>query len=83
MTLRSKTSNVGAALDKLLLERGSNLSDLSSTTNTSPSYLSHLASGRRKANAQWLELVADSLHLTENEREELYKAGARDHGFKL
>ena len=83
MTSRSKTSNVGAALDKLLSERGSNLSKLSATTNTSASYLSQLVSGHRRANGPWLELVSNVLELTDDEKKELVLAWAKDHGLTI
>lgn len=46
-------------------------------------YVHHLISGRRLPSPQWLDLMADAMKLTKEQRVDLHRAGAIDHGYKL
>lgn len=88
MSSRSKrrtpsTTNTGATLGRMLSERGLTQGLAASAANTSRPYFNQVLTGTRKANAAWLDLVAEALGLSDEERVTLHRAGAKDQGFRL
>lgn len=71
------------ALGDILAGRGVSQYRAAKLAGTSQPFLNQVATGRRRASAEWLDLVANALELTPEERERLHRAGARDHGFKI
>lgn len=49
----------------------------------STAYVNHTLSGAKKPNAEWVELVANALNVTPEQRARLHRAAAMDNGFKL
>jgi len=80
---RKPATEAAAALEQILAERGVSQYRLSKLAGISQPYVNQVATGRRRASAEWIELVSDTLNLSEPERERLHRAAARDHGFKI
>jgi len=57
--------------------------DLAAALNQSPSYVNQIITGRKPANAEWCDLVANTLRLTKEQRRGLHAQAAKQHGFKL
>lgn len=73
----------GQALDAQLAKRSLSQATLATSVGTSSSYVNQTMSGARNASPQWVNLVANSLALTEKERRELHTAAALDLGYEL
>ncbi len=80
---KKPVTEAGAALEKILSERGVSQYRVSKLSGLSQPYVNQVATGRRRASAEWIELIANALQLTPEEREALHRAAARDHGFKI
>lgn len=87
----TKRSDFGRNLEKMLKERGLDQADLarslSASNNTeltsSRTVVNRNVVGARKPSSGWIEIVANTLGLSEDERRALYLARVRDAGFKL
>jgi hypothetical protein len=73
----------GAALSVSLAERQMTQSDLATAANRSPSYTNQVMSGRKGASPEWVNLIADTMKLSKQERQKLHAAAARDHGYDI
>ncbi len=49
---------------------------------TSP-YLSHLMTGKRNPSSRWVDLIADALNATPEQRRDMHLKAAQQKGFKL
>ena len=76
-------TQTAAALGAILSERSVSQYRASKLAGVSQPYMNQVATGRRRASADWIELVSDALDLTAEERERLHRAAAKDHGFKI
>lgn len=76
-------TEAGAALERILAERGVSQYRVSKLSGLSQPYVNQIATGRRRASAEWIEVVANALDLTPEERHKLHRAAAKDHGFKI
>ncbi|MBL8552434.1 MAG: helix-turn-helix transcriptional regulator [Hyphomonadaceae bacterium] len=56
---------------------------MAKAAGSSQPYLNQVVRGERKPSADWLDLVADTMELTDEERAKLHRAGAKDQGFKI
>lgn len=84
MTSRSeKRSLFGRELDLRLDEKGMTASGLAEAVDSPQPYVSQLMTGVRKAQPEWIDLVADAMKLTSEQRAALHHAAALDHGFRL
>ncbi len=83
MTERGPKTRLAASLGDILAERGLSQASAAARANISQPYFNQVAKGRRRASAEWIETVANALGLGEEERAELHRAAARDHGFKI
>lgn len=71
------------ALGEILAGRGLSQYRAAKMAETSQPYLNQVATGRRRASAEWIDLIANALELSPEESERLHRAAARDHGFKI
>lgn len=71
------------ALGEILAGRGLTQYRAAKMAGTSQPFLNQVAQGRRRASAEWIDLMADALGLEEAERGRLHRAAARDHGFRI
>ena len=53
--------------------------ELAAKTGRSTAYVT----GHKKPSPEWVELIADTLKLSPEQRRDLHVAAARQHGFKL
>ncbi len=49
---------------------------------TSP-YISHLMTGKRNPSSRWVDLIADAMNATPEQRRDLHHKAAQQKGFKL
>ena len=72
-------ATVGSALT------ASNLSQavLATGMKTTSAQVTHLLRGYRKPSPKWVDLIADTLDMSEDERRDLHLKAARQYGFKL
>ncbi len=82
MTTKPATETA-AALGEILAERRVSQYRVSKLAGISQPYMNQVATGRRRASAEWIDLISNALDLTPEERERLHRAAARDHGFKI
>jgi transcriptional regulator with XRE-family HTH domain len=68
---------------RALTSSGKTEATLAELAGVSPAYVSALKHGKKSPSAQWCDLVADVLRLSERDRRRLHLAAARDKGFKL
>ena len=80
---KKPSTEAAAALGEILSERGVSQYRVSKLSGLSQPYVNQVATGRRRASAEWIEVVANALELTPQERERLHRAAAKDHGFKI
>lgn len=78
-----KETNVGRAVSDSLSSNSQTQSYLASATGLSAPYINQVVTGQKKANARWIDLVADAMDLSTKERQKLHIAAALDHGFKV
>ncbi|EYD75336.1 hypothetical protein Rumeso_03096 [Rubellimicrobium mesophilum DSM 19309] len=71
------------ALGEILAGRGLSQYRAAKMAETSQPYLNQVATGRRKASAEWIDLIANALDLSPEESERLHRAAAKDHGFRI
>jgi transcriptional regulator with XRE-family HTH domain len=86
MTSKSKgedKSETGKTLSKILRSRKISQYSAAAASETSQPYFNQVANGRRTPSADWLNLVANALDLSEEERVKLHRAAAKDHGFDI
>jgi hypothetical protein len=73
----------GAALAVSLAERRMSQLDLATASNRSPSFTSQVMNGRKGASPEWVNLIADTMNLSKQERQKLHAAAARDRGYDI
>lgn len=73
----------GAALSVRLAERQMTQADLATAAGKAASYTNSVMSGRKGASPEWVNLIAQTLNLSTEERQKLHAAAARDHGFDI
>lgn len=86
MTSNSKARNYtefGASVSNSLTGANWSAADLARALNVTGSQVSHLMTGLRKPAPQWVDLIADTLNMSEDQRKELHRTAARQYGFKL
>lgn len=71
------------ALGEILAGRGVTQYRAAKMAGTSQPFLNQVATGRRRASAEWIDLIAGALELSPEESERLHRAAARDHGFRI
>jgi cyanate lyase len=57
--------------------------DLAAKTGRSTAYVNQLITGHKKPSPEWVELIADTLQLSPEQRRELHVAAARQHRFTV
>src|SRR5262245_32497040 len=73
----------GRALGQSLAARSMTFHEGATAVGVTRAYVSQLSKGERHPSPQWLDLVADTLQMTEEERVRLHRAAAADKGYKL
>lgn len=68
----------GAALSRELAHHRMTAAELAAETSVTPGYVSHVATGRKRASAQWIELVGRSLGLSRRQVTALHDASVLD-----
>jgi transcriptional regulator with XRE-family HTH domain len=81
--VKKPETETGAALGDILAERGVSQQALARRAGVSQPYVNQVATGKRRASAGWIDMVATVLELSDEERERLHRAAAKDHGFKI
>lgn len=79
---REYRTHFGKAVSSVLTA-DTKLTDVAATIGTSKQHLSQYLNGHRHATAQWADLIADTLKVTDEQRVLLHRAAAKDNGFKL
>lgn len=64
----------GKLLRKIRIDHGEVLKDMADRLGVSPSFLSSVEVGRKSAPAGWSDVIADSYHLSAEQRQELKAA---------
>lgn len=77
------STDLGASVSQALAGARMTQSELAQSTNQSISYTNQIITGRRTASAGWCDLVADTLNLSDKERENLHYNAAKQAGYKL
>jgi transcriptional regulator with XRE-family HTH domain len=80
---RRKKTLTAEALGEILSGRQLSQSRLANASGFSQPYVNQIATGKRLPPADWIDTVANALQLSMEEREKLYRAAAKDHGFKI
>lgn len=80
---KAPATETAAALGAILAERSVSQYRASKLAGISQPYMNQIATGRRRASAEWIDLVSNALNLTPEERQNLHRAAAKDHGFKI
>jgi transcriptional regulator with XRE-family HTH domain len=83
MTESGPKTRLAASLGDILAGRGLSQASAAARAHISQPYFNQVATGRRRASAGWIETVANALQLDDEERAELHRAAARDHGFRI
>lgn len=83
MTAERKTSHFGASVSHLLAEARTTQSAVATVANISQPYFNQIIRGQRNPSPEWVDIIADTLKVSEKKRRELHLAAAKDHGFKL
>lgn len=82
----NRNSNETGKLLKSYLETGPNsttLSSLAHGASTTRVHMSRVVNGHNIPSAEWLNLVAGALGLSDPQRVALHRAAARDNGFEI
>jgi hypothetical protein len=77
LTYRSN-NRTGRLIIDLLTEKGMTQSELAGNTATSASFTNHITTGRRLPPASWLDLVSQTMDLTQEKRLELHRSAYLD-----
>lgn len=80
---KSDSTNFGRSVSNTLADLDLTQNDLSERLGKNPKYVNHTMTGYRKPSAEYVELVANALKLSEEQRIKLHRAAALDNGFKL
>lgn len=78
----SKGKFGGLVLD-LMSNSGVNQPQVAETLGVSTQYVNKLTTGRQKPSPEWVDLIASAVAATDEQRVELHRAAAEDHGFRL
>lgn len=76
-------TKVGTALSGELARRRMKQTDLAKSLGRSVAYTNQVMTGRKGASPEWVDLVADTMDLSDVDRQKLHHAAAVDAGFKL
>jgi plasmid maintenance system antidote protein VapI len=80
-------SRRGTAFGRLLAEeldrQQMRQTKLAGSVSRSPQYINALISGTKRASPEWVDLVADTLQLTDTDRQRMHEAAALDRGYRL
>jgi DNA-binding Xre family transcriptional regulator len=79
---KTKTA-FGYQLYRHLDSRGITASALADAVGVTGATVSHFNTGERKPNADWVDLICNTLELSTWDRAVLHQAAARDCGFKI
>lgn len=83
MVRKSSGTNFGRSVSSTLADLDLTQNKFSERLGKNPKYVNHIMTGYRKPSPEYVELVADVLNLSPEERAKLHRAAALDHGFKL
>ena len=84
MVRRSKNDTAfGVSVSNALAGANLTQTDLANLTNVSPAYVSQLMTGAKAPSIKWLNLVASTLQLQDNQRKKLHLAAAKDAGYDI
>ena len=81
MNTRTTSNAFGTSVSNLLTEAGLTKAELAARLGKSPAYISQTTTGVTKPSARWVNMVADVLKLTPEQRYNLHMDAAMDHGF--
>jgi cyanate lyase len=73
----------GASASVRLAEARMTQVDLAKAMGKPVPYVNQTLTGRKPANAAWVDLVCDVMNLDHDKRVEMHRAAARDAGFRL
>ena len=76
-------NSFGASVSTALAEARMTQTELAEKTGRSPAYLNQVITGRKKPSAEWADLIANTLNLSPEQRQQLHFEAAKQHGFKL
>lgn len=79
-----KAANAAGAILRRHLGEGSvTQSSLATATGVSQAYVNFLVTGRRNMSPGWVDLISDTMKLSDEQRVEMHRAAAKDHGFEI
>jgi len=78
-----KLTNFSSSASSLLAELNLTQNELSRRINKNPRYINHIMRGRRNPSAEYIDLIANTLNLSEEDTVRLHRAAAKDCGYKL
>lgn len=82
MTSNSKSAT-GSLLKKHLASAGTTQAEFARKAGLSMGYVNFVATGHRNPGPEWVDLIAEHLKLSTEQRAEMHRAAAKDHGFKI
>jgi transcriptional regulator with XRE-family HTH domain len=83
MPRRSTKNTFGAAVSSLLTKRQMSQADLAESLGKSHAYTNQTLTGRKSASPSWVNLVAETLRLSPEQRIALHRAAAKDQGYEI
>ena len=83
MPPKAKYGDFGNSVSRALTENRFTQTDLANATGSTSSYVNQIMTGRKRPNAEWVEMICDVMGLTPHQRQELHQNAAKAHGFKL
>ena len=72
----------GASTSKLLAKRRMTQLDLTNAVGKHPAYTNQVLTGGRRPSPEYVDLVANALGLSDQERIALHRSAAKDYGFQ-
>lgn len=81
--VKKTDSHFRAVASTYLAQRGMTQTALAQAMGCNATYANHVFTGHRLPQSDWVDLVAKTLNLSDDQSVELHKAAAKDHGFKL
>lgn len=72
-----------ANVANMLSSRSMTQSDLASATDVSAKYVNHLMNGRKTPSPEWVEIIANTLNASPQERTDLHRSAAMAKGYKI
>lgn len=80
---RKPKTEIGEALGASLTTYGVSQNTLATRTGVSQSYINQLVTGNKLPSGAWINLIADTVGLSNEERAALHRKAARSHGFDI